>query len=466
LKASAVIRRFDHRESLVESTRNAVEWTFKYHGTPSGTVFADEVQRDLAPFMGAELCTAVETGYSLSCLYHALGSNLFADRAELTIFNALPVSLTHDAWGHQYMARSNGPWALRQIDRRSLFTTASGMATIFGLEPMYPCCTVNFPQGWPKFIARMWARTETGLVHALLGPSEIKTTVPQRGRVVIRCHTDYPFSDRLTYTISAEKSFDLFLRFPSWAVRSGSSVSITSASGPTSTHEVNVDEETGLQRLHIPAGKTSVIYTIASAIRVEPRPYDAVSVYVGNILYSLDVGQSMTSSLPHRHWDAGGEGTHEFDKFEKCKDFYFNNTKPWNVAIDPSTIRGHRSTKQANFLERGFVDPESGGPGIFLEVEGCEIDWPVIEGAAPAPPPQNPKCLTQKRTYKMIPYGVAKVHMAELPTVRLQGDLTHQPHSPENVFSIVVLSLTSFLVQGTTGIVNAGMAVWDVLGEL
>ncbi|KAK0611384.1 hypothetical protein B0T14DRAFT_530262 [Immersiella caudata] len=430
LKASAVIRRYSHRESLVKSTWNGVEWTFRYHGTPSGTIFADEVQRDQAPFMGAELCTAVETGYSLAYLYHALGANSFADRAELTIFNALPVSLTHDTWGHQYMARSNQPWALRQIDRPSLFTTASGMATIFGLEPMYPCCTVNYPQGWPKFIARTWAHAETGLVHALLSPSVVNTTIPHKGRVVIECKTDYPFSDRLTYSISAQSSFDLFLRFPTWGVRSESSVQLLSGAAESSSEQMNtvrVDAETGLHRLSIPAGKSTVVYTIASAVRAEPRPYDAVSVYVGNVLYSLDVGQSMTSSLPHRHWNAGGDGTHEFEEYEKCKDFYFNHTKPWNVAIDPSTLRRSTWPRPADLLERGFVDTESGGPGSFLVVDGCEINWPVLAGTAPAPPPKNPKCVTGKKTYRMIPYGAAKVHMAELPTVKLHGDLMHNP---------------------------------------
>lgn len=330
LKASAVIRRFDHRQSLVRSTWNAVDWTFKHHGTSSGTIFADEVQRDLAPFMGAELCTAVETGYSLAYLYHALGNSLFADRAELVIFNAFPVSLTSDAWGHQYMARSNGPWALRQPHQRSLFTTASSVSTIFGLEPMYPCCTVNFPQGWPKFIAHSWARADTGLVHALLSPSVVNTTIPHRGRVVIECKTDYPFSNQLMYTISAESDIDLFLRFPSWAVQSESSVSLSipGESGSASKQTIQADAETGLHRVSIPRGKSTVVYTVASAIRVESRPYDAVSVYRGNVLYSLDVGQSMTSSLPHRHWDQDGDGTHEFDQFEKCRDFYFNHTKP------------------------------------------------------------------------------------------------------------------------------------------
>jgi len=330
LKSAAVIRRFIHDDNFITSANNAVEWTFKYHGAPSGTILADESQRDLAPFMGSELCTAVETGYSLAYLYHALGTNSFADRAELVIYNALPVMLTHDMWGHQYMSRPNGPWAQRQLDRPSLFTTSGGMATVFGLEPQYPCCTVNHPQGYPKFLANSWARAENGLAHVLLSPSVVNTTVPNVGRVVISCETNYPFSSTLEYAIDSEAPFDFYIRLPSWAVASASTLVVAKGAGAAEQVNITVspDSKTGLQRVKLSSGKSRVIYIVGSAIRVEARERGAVSVYVGNLLYALDVGEAITTSLPHRYFDAAGEGTREFGGWDKVRDFYISNTKP------------------------------------------------------------------------------------------------------------------------------------------
>lgn len=322
LKSPAVLRRLTGNDSYLITASNAVNWTFEFHGSPSGTILADEIERDLAPWMGSELCTAVETGYSLAYLYQALGRNEFADHAELVIFNAQAVMLTEDAWGHQYMDQPNGPWALNLAADASVFTTSDGAATVFGLEPEYPCCTVNHPQGYPKFLANSWNRADTGLVHALLGPSTVSATVGGKD-VIITCATDYPFSNILTYTITSESDIDLFLRLPSWANGSASSVSLNGAVQSA----VSADPDTRLHKVSVQSGSSEVVYTLDMPLRVETRSTGAVSVYVGNLLYALDVGSNMSSSLPHRYFDPLGAPTDEFSQYPQARDYYLNNTK-------------------------------------------------------------------------------------------------------------------------------------------
>lgn len=411
LKASAVIRRFTGDDSLVGASMRAVNLTFTYHGAPSGTILADEIIRDLSPHMGSELCTAVETAYSLSYLYQALGDNYYADRSELAAFNALPVMLTTDLWAHQYMDQVNQPWATN--DSAGIFTTAnSGVATSFGLEPQYPCCTVNHPQGYPKFLSNSWAQTSSGLVHMLLSPSTVTATI-SGGQVTIQCSTDYPFASTLTYTVASETAFDLHLRIPSWSSKNVIIVNgAQQAVAPQST--------TNTQAVPLPAGNSTVTLSLEFAPRIETRSAGGIAVYVGNLLYGLDVGQNTTSTLPHSFTDPQGAGMDNIP-FPQVRDYYFTNTLPWNVAIDPTTMvyQGIGPTTGAT-LQSGVFDPQH--TPNHIAVKGCQVAWGLYDGLTPDDGPDSGACVNGTvATFRLIPYGAAKLHMSEMPTVDLSG---------------------------------------------
>ena len=181
-------------------------------------------------------------------------------------------------------------------------------------------------RGYPKFVVNSWSRAPKGLAHVLLGPSIVTTTIPTVGQITIRCETNYPFSDTLVYTVDSAAAFDLYLRIPSWANPSKSSVSVNKSSNST----VSPDPATGLHRISLPQGKSTVNFYISSSVRVETRSSGAVSVYVGNLLYALDVGEEVTTHLPHSWWDHNqtSEGTRDFEHVHEVKDSYFNHTKP------------------------------------------------------------------------------------------------------------------------------------------
>ncbi|KAJ5273719.1 hypothetical protein N7478_008844 [Penicillium angulare] len=405
LKYAAAVRRFTFNESLMTTAMNGVKWTMEYHGAPSGTILADERIDGLNPYYGSELCTHVETIYSLAYNYFAIGDPYYADRAELAAFNALPAALMGDWWSHQYMTEPNQPFS------KNLSTTpfydVNTQGQTFGVEPDYPCCTVNHPQGYPKFTLYSYVKKgTTGLVHALLSPATVTTQINGK-QVSVNCETDYPFKNTLSYTIDSDTEFEFYLRVPSW------STGVTTQ-GLKDTPAT--DPKTGLMKFDIPSGTTKFTYSIGAEIQVTPRANDTVSIYRGSLLYALYIKPDISSGPPkfYNNQTDYPEGTYP----PQAQDHVLLNTTEWNVAIDPATLAYDAGS--GPLPEPTFQD---GALPMYMTAQGCLIDWPLFLGAVPGSPiPKDDRnCLGDAFEVTLRPYGSAKLHMSEIPTIDLSG---------------------------------------------
>lgn len=367
----------------------------------------------------SETCTAVETMYSLSYLYQALGNNYYADRTELAAYNALPVSVTPDWWARQYMAEPNQPWS-RNLSTTP-FSDVNTVGQMYTLEGNYPCCTVNHPQGYPKFLAASYVRAGSdGLAHVLLAPANVSVSLQNGANVTIVTDTNYPFDLDILYTISTDAPFDFYVRVPGWADQSTTTTAFNNGTAVT----VTPDAESGLHKVaSIPAGTSSVWYSLSTSIRVEDRTNSSVAVYYGALLYGLSIGSENSSTVPYDYTTnapmAAGYAPAE------ARDWTMLNTSAWNYAIDPSTLAYHYDGEAAP--GKRLTNPiwSAGAPPNYLTAQACLIDWELYLGSVPGlvPLPEARKCMGDAVEVELRPYGSTKLHMADLPTVNLSGKL-------------------------------------------
>ncbi|GIC84336.1 uncharacterized protein Aud_000151 [Aspergillus udagawae] len=395
LKSGAVFKRLTHDEGLATSALRAVNWTSRYHGTVSGSIIGDERISGLSPASGVELCTVVETMFSLSYLYHALGDNSLADQCELAAFNALPVMTLPDWSAHQYVAQTNQPISHR-LDH-SPFQNVDEMGQTFGLEPNYPCCTVNHPQGYPKFVSAAFVRHgQNGIAHALLGPMSVQTSTKSGTQVRINCETEYPFSQRLVYTIDADAPFDFSVRIPTWSASHTVSVNGSPLAGGTP------DTRTGMLIVPLSQSSSEVVVTLAAEVHVQSRANDTVAIYYGNLLYAIPVQYTQTSQPAQGYSNLP----------DNIRDYELHPTGSWAYAIDPSSLR-------YNGFDGALSNPlwTLGAP-TPITARFCEIQWELKDGYAPNPPRKGDRaCQSEPVEIDLVPYGSAKLHMAELPVM-------------------------------------------------
>ncbi|KAH8655429.1 hypothetical protein BX600DRAFT_515250 [Xylariales sp. PMI_506] len=407
LRYPTVLYRMTKNPGLIEQTYTAVNLTATYQTSDSGTIVADEHLGGRSPERGSELCMSVESMFSYAYLYRFHGANDFADRAERAAFNALPAAISPDWWSHQYVTQTNQPWS-KNLSGDPFFNVVP-YGNTYGLEPNFPCCTVNHPQAYPKFVASSYAKSGNGIVHMLLAPTTLRTK--HNGKFVeIECDTNYPFSGTIAYTITSQTRFSFSVRVPGWV----SSMSQTSIAINNGHLKALSPDASSLQNVPISEGTTKITINLPLDVRVETRNNSAV-IFRGPLLYAADIQYNVTSHQPLNFTDRTPLPDSELDP--RARDYVLEPTSPWQFAIDPSSIKVMADRPDTAKLPNPVFTRD--GPPTALVVDAYPISWAQDKGTAGLPPTNPTVDANTKTTLRLIPFGAAKLHIAEFPIANI-----------------------------------------------
>ncbi len=363
-----------------------------YHGMPNGMFSCDEHLGGLDPSHGTELCTVVETMFSMELALAAFGDPLIGDRIEKIAFNALPGTFTDDMWAHQYDQQPN---QIQCSLNSKPWTTNSVESNLYGLEPHFGCCTANFHQGWPKFTASLWMRSpEGGLVAALYSPCEVKTRVHET-EVRLSEQTEYPFrgSVRITVTPAKALHFPLSLRIPAWA--QGATIQVN---GSPAQAACTPGTFARVDRLWSPGDIVDI--SLPMQPKVSRWYQRSVALERGPLVFSLSPGENWVK-LRDRDLTA---------------DWQVFPTKPWNYAlsVDKSSAL-HLAVTEHPVPARPFSQ-DAGVAALEIKVPGRRLtSWRSEDGVANPLPPSPVPSENDEEVLTLVPYAAAKLRVTAFP---------------------------------------------------
>jgi DUF1680 family protein len=357
----------------------------RYHLQPHGGHSGDEHYAGLSPSQGTELCSIVEAMFSLETVLTVFADPRLGDRLEKLAYNPLPGTFDKTMWAHQYDQQANQVMCSR-FPRD--WTTNGPASNLFGLEPNFGCCTANFHQGWPKFVANLWMATpDQGLAAVAYGPSSVRSLVRGSVPVTITEDTEYPFRDTIRFTVTPSKPtrFPLVLRIPEWAAAATLTINGQPRSGlaPATFHSIDRTWKPG----------DTVVLRLPMPVRTTRWFHDSVALERGPLVFSLPIGEEWRKMNHH----------------PQAPDWAVYPTTAWNYGLidSPATV-----------VERPLGDypfsPE--GAPVQIKVRGRRLpEWSLESGSAGEIPIGPVHSVRPLEDLTLIPYGAAKLRITAFP---------------------------------------------------
>lgn len=400
LKTPAVALLLDGEPHHADEIRLMLTNLDRLHGLVHGAFSGDEWLAGREPHHGVETCEVVELMFSLEQVVRLLGDLSYGDLLEQVAFNLLPASNDPQMLAHQYHQQANQ--VLVSFAPRD-WSFSGPDANTFGLEPHFGCCTANLHQGWPKYARSLWLQSDVdeSLTAVSYAPCQIDADVAGQ-RVQLDVRTDYPFKDHVEVTVATDAPTDLTLRLriPTWC--QNPTLSVQGETVPT-----QADEDGCIAIRRIWSDQDVVRLTLPMTLRTVPRDNGAIGLRLGPLVMVHAIDELWRPVPDHR-------GIAEWE---------ITPRSPWNLGLWSDDPQGLTSWQVDRLPVQPIPFAAATAP-VVIHGKGAQIrQWQMRDNSA-APPPESPVATQMPvQPIRILPYGCARLRVAEMPTVTTTGSL-------------------------------------------
>lgn len=403
IKLPAIYYQSKKNPELLKSLKTGWSDLMLLHGLPHGMFSGDEDLNGNEPTQGIELCSIVETMFSMEQMISITGDQTYMEALERMTYNALPTQTTDDYNSRQYFQIANQVQVSRGVFDFTL-PFWRGMCNVFGPYAGYTCCTANMHQGWTKFTSHLWYATpDKGLAALLFAPNNIKAKVGDGTEVSIEEETNYPFEDQINFTLSTQKSVDFpfEIRIPAWCKE---------ATILLNGQKLRTEQGGKIARIkRLWANGDKITLQLPMEVKTTKWAGNSRAIERGPLVYALKIEE-------------------EWTKKEIKEEGIYYDIQPksaWNYGLILPVVQKTTENTSVTIKPKSdaFVWNSTNAP-IEIKTTGKKIpSWQIVEGVARQPITARDGLYLgevdkKEETITLIPYGCSKLRVVAFPVVK------------------------------------------------
>ena len=405
--------------SFLEDTYRDFNMVRNIYGQVSGGMFgSDENCRPgySDPRQGTETCGFAEQMDSDEMLISLTGDAFWADHCEDVAFNSYPAAFMPDYKALRYITSPN----MIVSDSKNHWPSIQNNGPFLMMNPFSSrCCQHNHTHCWPYYAKSLWmASPDNGLAAVLFNSCEVTAKAGSGSIVTITETTNYPFEEKINFSISLKNSdtFPLYFRIPEWC---------DNAAIKINGEEVAGKFEPGTYARILREWKDSDKIELNLPMNISVKQWDenknSVSVNYGPLTFSLEIKEKyvkMSSTKTAIH-DSGWQ--RNVDQ-EKWPSFEIYADSPWNYGLvlndkpELSFTVVHKKWPADNYPFTQESVP------IIIKAEGKIIpQWKLDSTGLCDVLPKSPVAVgTKTDDITLIPMGAARLRITSFPVAKKQ----------------------------------------------